>query len=301
MRRTELSLFPSHRHFLAHALVVVSVLMFMLSSAQAQYRASIQGTVTDPQGAVVSDATVTLTNQETNRDSQTTTNAVGVFNFVELAPSRYTITVDKTGFKKYVATDVQIIAEQSNAYNVHLDVGAATDTVNVNGNAVPLVDTETATISGTVTSQQIQTMPSFGRDVFQLAQLAPGVFGDGSRGNAGDTNALPGNAGPGGSGATTGVFATENGPQISAAGGRRELNNIQLDGVGITSVSWAGTAVVTPNEDSVKEVKVVSNSYDAEDGRYPGAQIKVISQNGTNEYHGSAFFKADRPGLNAFT
>ena len=80
-----------------------------------------------------------------------------------------------------------------------------------------------------------------------------------------------------------------------------ELNNIQLDGVGITSVSWAGTAVITPNEDSVKEVKVVSNSYDAEDGRYPGAQIKVISQNGTNTYHGSAFFKADRPGLNAYT
>src|SRR5437016_6447098 len=138
---------------------LVACILFSAVMAHAQYRASIQGTVTDPQGAVVSDATVTLTNQETNRDSQTTTNAVGVFNFVELAPSRYTITVDKTGFKKYVATDVQIIAEQSNAYNVHLDVGAATDTVNVNGNAVPLVDTETATISGTVTSQQIQTMP----------------------------------------------------------------------------------------------------------------------------------------------
>ena len=281
-------------------LLVVSAVV-LTAVAEAQYRASIQGVVTDQQGAVVSDATVTLTSQETNRPVQSTTNGAGVYNFLELAPSRYTLTVEKTGFKKYTATDVQIIAEQANAFNVEMTIGGAGETVNVNGDAVPMVDTETATVSGTVTAQQIQDLPSFGRDVFQLAQLAPGIFGDGSRSNSGDSNALPGNAGPGGSGASGGVFSTENGPQVSAGGGRRELNNIQLDGVGITSVSWAGTAVVTPNEDSVKEVKVVSNSYDAEDGRYPGAQIKVISQNGTNQYHGSAFFKADRPGLNAFT
>ena len=281
-------------------LLVVSAVV-LTAVAQAQYRASIQGVVTDQQGAVVSEATVTLTSQETNRPVESTTNGAGVYNFLELAPSRYTLTVEKTGFKKYTATDVQIIAEQANAFNVIMTVGGAGETVNVNGDAVPMVDTETATVSGTVTAQQIQDLPSFGRDVFQLAQLAPGIFGDGSRTNSGDSNAMPGNAGPGGSGASGGVFSTENGPQVSAGGGRRELNNIQLDGVGITSVSWAGTAVVTPNEDSVKEVKVVSNSYDAEDGRYPGAQIKVISQNGTNQYHGSAFFKADRPGLNAFT
>jgi hypothetical protein len=281
--------------------VVALCAIFSASLAHAQYRASIQGVVTDQQGALVSGATVTLKSQETNRQLQSTTNAEGVYNFVELGPSRYTITVEMGGFKTYTATDVQIISEQSNAFNVSLQVGTAGEQVQVNGDAVPLIDTQTATVSGTVTAQQIQALPSFGRDVFQLAQLAPGVFGDGARSDSGDSNALPGNAGPGGSGATSGIFATENGPQVSAGGGRRELNNIQLDGVGITSVSWAGTAVITPNEDSVKEVKVVSNSYDAEDGRYPGAQIKVISQNGTNTYHGSAFFKADRPGLNAFT
>jgi hypothetical protein len=289
----------SRSGFVQRSLLFVVVVLSTVM-AHAQYRASIQGVVTDAQGAVVPDATVTLKSQETNRQSQTTTTATGVYNFIELAPSRYTLTVEKNGFKKYVATDVQIIAEQPNAFNVQLNVGGTGETVNVNGDAVPAVDTETATISGTVSAQQIQTMPSFGRDVFQLAQLAPGVFGDGSQGNGGGTNALPGNAGPGGPGPDSGIFSTENGPQISAGGGRRELNNIQLDGVGITSVSWAGTAVVTPNEDSVKEVKVVANSYDAEDGRYPGAQIKVISQNGTNQYHGSFFFKADRPGLNAY-
>src|SRR5215831_4137792 len=284
----------------------VTVLLFacaslFMPSALAQYRGSIQGVVTDEAGAVVQDASVSLTNQETSHAQHTSTNAAGVYNFIELPPSRYTLTVEKAGFKKYSARDVQIIAEQSNAFNVQLGVGTTGEVVNVNGDEIPKVDTENAIVGGTVSAKDIQEMPSFGRDVFQLSQLAMGIFGDGSQSAGGGTNSIPGRAGPGGSGATSGVFQTENAPQVSAGGGRVELNNIQLDGVGITSVSWAGAAVVTPNEDSVKEVKVVANSYDAEDGRYPGAQIKIISQNGTNEYHGSFFFKADRPGLNAYT
>lgn len=280
--------------------VAIAVTVLTATLASAQYRASIQGVVTDAQGAVVASASVTLKNQETNQQLQTATNAAGVYNFIELPPSRYTLIVDKAGFKKYTAADIQIISEQSNAFNVQLDVGGAGEVVNVNGDEVPMVETENAIISGTVTSKDIQEMPSFGRDVFQLAQLAPGIFGDGSQGAGGGTNSLPGRAGPGGPGNTTGIFATENGPEVIAGGGRQELNNIQIDGTGVTSVSWAGTSVVTPNEDSVKEVHVVTNSYDAEDGRYPGAQIKVITQNGTNQYHGSAFFHRDAPGLNAF-
>jgi hypothetical protein len=272
----------------------------MATFVQAQYRASIQGVITDPQGAVVPGATVTLTDKETNRTLTATSNDAGVYNFNALPPSRYSLTVEKQGFKKTVLGDIGLIAEQANAINLRLDLGGATDTVTVSAESAPAIDTETANISGTVTAHQIQSLPSFGRDVYQLAQLAPGAFGDASRTAGGDTAQLPGNAGPGGPGASTGIFATENGPQISVGGGRRELNNFQIDGVGISSVSWAGTAVITPNQDSVKEVKIVTNSYDAEDGRYPGGQVKVISQNGTNDFHGSFFFKLDRPGLNAF-
>jgi hypothetical protein len=281
------------------ALLMVSMVAFT-GFAQAQYRASIQGVVTDPQGAVVAGATVTLTNKETNRSQAATSNSAGVYNFNALPPSQYSISVEKSGFKKKVLDNVTVISEQANAVNIELAIGQSSETVNVSGDAAPLIDTETATISGTVTAQQIQTMPSFGRDVFQLLQLAPGAFGDGAQNSGGGSSNLPGNAGPGGPGNTTGIFAIENGAQISVGGGRREVNNFQIDGVGITSVSWAGTAVITPNEDSVKEVKVVTNGYDAEDGRYSGAQVKVISQNGTNQYHGSFFFKGDRPGLNAF-
>ena len=103
-----------------------------------------------------------------------------------------------------------------------------------------------------------------------MVQLAPGAFGDGSRNAGGDTYAQPGNAGPGGTTAGSGIFQTENRPQVTISGGRQDCNNVLLDGINITSVSWGGAAIVTPNEDSVKEVRVVTNEYDAESGRFGG-------------------------------
>jgi hypothetical protein len=94
----------------------------------------------------------------------------GVHNLNALPPSRYSMTVEKDGFKKKVLEDVGVIAEQSNAVNVQLDLGQSSEMVTVTGDATPLIDTETSNVSGTVTSQQIQALPSFGRDVFQLLQ-----------------------------------------------------------------------------------------------------------------------------------
>ena len=164
----------------------------------------------------------------------------------------------------------------------------------------PLLDSDTATIGGTISENQIQHMPSFGRDVFQLASLAPGTTGDQSQAAGGGTFSLPGTQGPGGPGANTGIFATENGPQTLAAGGQYENNSIAIDGISTTSVVWGGTSVITPSEESVDNVRVVSNAYDAENGRFSGAQIQVTSKSGTNSVHGSAFFQAYRPGLNAY-
>jgi Carboxypeptidase regulatory-like domain/TonB dependent receptor-like, beta-barrel len=285
--------------FLRTSLLVLGSL-FIVVAAQAQYRGQIQGVVTDPAGAMVPGATVSLTDKETGRVQQATTNDDGVYNFGSLAPRRYSLSVEAKGFKKKSLEDFGIRAEQMNAVNVQLEVGQTTEVVNVTSDATPLIDTETAQLSGTVDAKQIQALPSFGRDVYQLAQLAPGVFGDGSRNQSGDSYSQPGNQGPGASGGSSGVFSTENRPQITANGGRQDQNNVTLDGIGITSVSWGGAAIVTPNEDSVKEVRVVSNSYDAENGRFSGASIQVLTNNGTNNYHGSFFFKVDRPGLNSF-
>ena len=114
----------------------------------------------------------------------------------------------------------------------------------------------------------------------------------------GNASGLPNSPGPGGS--NNSIFQAENQPQISANGQRISANNFQIDGVSVNSLSHGGAAVVTPNQESVKEIQISSTTYSAEDGRNSGAQIKVVSQNGTNDFHGSAFLKYNSPKLNAF-
>src|SRR6266851_1942234 len=215
--------------------LLILILSFCALPTYAQYRASIQGVVTDPDGATVSGATLTLTNLETNQKLTATTDGNGIYNFNALPPSKYSLTVEKTGFKKKVLENVGVIPEQANALNVQLEIGEVTQSVTVSGDSTPLIDTETASVTGTVSSNQIQHMPSFGRDVFQLLQLAPGVFGDGAQGNGGGSQNLPGTQGPGATGGNTGIFATENGPQVLASGGQYENNGITIDGISTSS------------------------------------------------------------------
>ncbi len=282
-------------------LVMLVVACSLSTVANAQFKASIQGVVTDPSGAVVPGATVTLTDTATNHTMTATTTKAGVYTFNALPPDQFTLTVTAAGFNSKTLSNVQILPEQGNSVNVQLAVGQATQTVTVNGSQAALLDTETATLSGTVDSNKIQHLPSFNRDVFQLAQLAPGVFGDGSQGSGGGTHNLPGNEGPGGSSnAASGIFQTENGPQIQTLGGQYETNGISVDGISTVSAVWGGTTVITPSEDSVQDVTIVSNSYDAENGRFSGSNIEVTTKAGTNNLHGSMFFKASRPGLNAY-
>lgn len=278
---------------------VVLALSISAVAVQAQYRASIQGVVTDPTGAVIPGATLTLTNKATNQSQTSTSNGDGVYVFNALPPSHFSLVVTRPGFKKKVLSDIQIIPEQANSLNVQLSLGHTSQTVTVSGSQQPLLDTATATISGTISNNQIQHLPSFGRDVFQLAQLAPGTFGDGAQASGGGTNNLPG-TNIGGTGPTDGIFKTENGPQIIANGGQNNSNGISIDGISTASAVWGGTTVITPSEDSVQDIKVVSNDYNAENGRFSAAQIEVTTKSGTNHVHGSLFFKADRPGLNAY-
>jgi hypothetical protein len=285
---------------LPRAVRFLSCAILLTGMAHAQYRAGIQGTVTDSQGAVVPEASVTLTSQETNLSKQATSSSSGTYTFNGLAPGSYTLTAEKAGFKKQIVGDVRIAAEQMQAVDLHLEVGEVSQSVTVS-DVAPIIDTETGQVAGTITSKQVQTLPTFGRDPFQLLQLAPGVFGDNARSAGGSgSSPMPGNAGPGGSSGTSSIFQTENQVQVSANGSRNISNSFQIDGIEVNSLAWGGAAVITPNEESVKEVKVIANNYSAENGRNSGAQVLVVSQNGTNSYHGSLFFKADRPGLNSF-
>ena len=198
--------------------LVLSSFFLLTLTAHAQYRASLRGTVTDAQGNAVSGATVTLTNTDTSATLTSTSDDNGVYQFNALPPAPYRVTVEKAGFKKKVLERVQIIPEQPNSLDLPLEVGDVQQTITVSETTQAL-DTETANVSGTVTSNQIQHMPSFGRDVLKLAQLAPGSFADGSQGSGNDNYNLPGTqTGGGQSGGADGIFKTENGVQVIANG-----------------------------------------------------------------------------------
>ncbi|MGH9510968.1 MAG: carboxypeptidase regulatory-like domain-containing protein [Terriglobales bacterium] len=281
-------------------IVFAGAVLFTTVAAQAQFRGSLRGTVTDSQGAVIPNATVTLENKDTGRTMVSTSDANGIYQFNALPPAPYNLTAEATGFKKKILEQVQIIPDQPNALDLKLEIGQVQQSVTVTGTTQAL-DTETANISGTITSNQIQHMPSFGRDVLKLAQLAPGVFGEGSQAAGTDNYNIPGTqTGGGASGGNDGIFKTENGVQVVANGNQTENNGISIDGISTTSAVWGGSTVITPSEDSVQDVKIVSNSYDAEDGRFTGAQVQITSKSGGNQVHGSLFFTTHQPNLNAY-
>lgn len=290
----------SSRFSLLPVFVMTFLALFWPALAHAQFRASLRGTVTDPSGAVVVGAKVTLTDTATNFSMTSITDGDGIYQFNALQPAPYRLTVEKDGFTTKVIDRVQIVPEQPNALNVQLQVGAVQQRVVVSGTTHAL-NTETADISGTIRSNEIQNMPSFGRDVLKLAVLAPGVFGDEAQGSNGGAANLPGTqTGGGASGGADGIFKTENGAQIISNGNQTENNSITIDGISTTSAVWGGSTIITPTEDSIHSVRILANSYDAENSRFSGAHIQIISQGGTNNFHGSAFFTAHRPGLNAY-
>jgi hypothetical protein len=266
-------------------------------TAEAQFRASIQGTVTDASGGAVPGVAVVVTNQDTGVSSETVTSESGFYRVSALAPGRYSVKASLSGFKEAVAEGVAVGAEEARGLDLTLETGNLQETVTVTA-APPTLRTENADIAGTFSTVEIKSLPQSGRDPYELVRLAPGVFGLGARDGAGNSVGVPNQAGPGGSNSS--VFQTENQVPVSANGQRVEANNFQLDGVTSMSQAWGGAAVVTPNQESVKEIRVISSSYSAENGRNTGATVQVVSQNGTNDLHGSLVFKRNTPGLNSY-
>jgi Carboxypeptidase regulatory-like domain len=283
------------------ALLIVSIVA-STTLVQAQYRTSIQGVVTDATGAVVQGATLTLTNPATGEKQVRVSDASGVYNFNALAAAPFRLEVEGKGFEKKVIDNLVLIPDQANALNVQLVAGAESTIVNVDATSAPALETETASINGVVSDREIQHLPSFGRDVLKLTQLAPGIFADGAQdGGGGAFYNLPGTqSGPTPSGGSTGIFATENLTPGFSNGNQAQNNGVSVDGISTTSSVWGGATVITPSEDSVESVKIVTNSYDAEDGRFSGAQLQITSKSGTNDVHGSLFFTTHQPNLNAF-
>jgi hypothetical protein len=234
-----------------HVALLVFSIFASTAMVEAQYRTSIQGVVTDPTGAVVSGATLTLTNPATGEKQVRTSDASGVFNFNALAAAgvSFRLEVEKTGFQKKLLDHVELNPDQANALNVQLDLGAASQTVNVDASALPALETETASLNGVVSDNEIQHLPTFGRDVMKLTQLAPGMFADGSQDGGGNQYLnLPGTqSGPTPSGGSAGIFKTENLVQGYANGNQAQNTGVSIDGISTVSAVWGGATVITPS------------------------------------------------------
>src|SRR5579862_6120201 len=283
---------------------LITILMLGVVPSLAQFQAGLQGTVRDNTGAVVSGASITATEDATRVPHTATSNASGFYRISQLPPGTYTVSIDAKGFKTSTLAGVVVEAETVRGFDVTMQLGGGRETVNVTA-APAALQTEDATISGTLTTPEVQNLPEIDRDPYELIRLAPGVFGDGARfgdgrsaGFPNGSGAVSGSAGPGGS--NTAIFQIENQQPISAMGQRVTSNDYLVDGVSANSLAWGGAAVITPSIESVQEITVLSNAYDASDGRRSGAHIKTVTKSGTNALHGGGVFLYHDPNFNAY-
>ncbi|MGB9028982.1 MAG: carboxypeptidase-like regulatory domain-containing protein, partial [Acidobacteriaceae bacterium] len=280
------------------ALLFASLLLFAAPALHAQFGGSLNGTVTDTSGAVIPGATVVLTNPATQAAKTTTTNATGFYTFTELAPANYTLKVTANGFKEEDFSDVAISGELARGLDVKMTVGAAAQTVTVNGNQTPILNTTDAETSSTISAEDVTRLPAFGRDPYELLRTGVGITGDSARSGSGGAIALPNNTSQNQS--NVGIFQTENQIQISASGQRVTSNTYEIDGVTVDSLLHGGSTIVTPSIEAVNQITILASNYDATLGRSVGAHILTVTKSGANDYHGSAFFQYDEPGLNAY-
>jgi len=264
----------------------------------AQFNASLQGTVTDASGGIISGAHVKLLNTGTQAAQDTTANDQGFYRFNQIPAGTYTVTADATGFQTGTVTAIQVAADLPQSTNVTLQAGNIQTTTTVTASTIPMLQTADASVSGTITGAQLQELPAFGRDPYSLIRTMPGITGTGGHSGGGGTVFLGNTSGPGGS--NTSIFQTENQVQVSSSGQRVTQNVYLIDGVNVNSLGWGGAAVVTPNSESVGDETVISSDYSAEDGRDSGAQIKTTTKSGTNTFHGSAVFRFQDPKFNAY-
>jgi hypothetical protein len=236
------------------------------SAVFAQTTGSIHGTVTDPSGAVIAGAKVTATSPETQASHEAATNANGEFKFPILAVGHYSIEVEASGFKKYVQKDIDVTIGHVVIVDAKLELGAATQEINVNA-AAPLVEATSTQLGAVVNSQTVTELPLNTRDTFQLLQLQPGVQSElGS-------NLFYGSDQPG---------------VVSVNGGRGRSNNYTVNG-GDSNDQFVNLPAVQPSPDSIQEFRVLTNTFDAEYGRNSGSVVNVVTKSGTNNFHGDVF------------
>ena len=243
-------------------LVVLSTIPLF---GQATANASLQGTITDKSQAVIGNkAEITITNKETGATKTTTANDTGGYRFDSLPAGIYSIKATAPGFSSAEAKDVELLVGRTATQNFSLSPGGVTETVEVTA-AAPLVDQTKTDVSTNITPQQITDLPLIGRDIADLAYLAPGV-------KAADS-----------------YDPTKNRYAILSVNGEGGRNvNVTINGVDNKDNTVGGPVMQVPAE-AVQEFQVSTQRFSAVNGRSSGAAINVITKSGTNNFHGSAF------------
>jgi hypothetical protein len=241
--------------YLATAPIAV---VFVISASAQTDTSRITGTVTDAQGAAVPAATVTIaeTTKQISRTVQTS--ADGNYDFPGIPPGNYTLTVEKTGFKKSVQTNIQAQIANTTTISTVMEIGNVSETVTVTSDSIDsIVNTSDASIGNSFQPVQIQQLPTDSRNINSLLSLQPGVTSEGY-----------------------------------VNGGRSDQANITLDGIDVND-QQLGTAffsVLRPLAEATQEFRVTTSNANADQGRSSGAQISLLTKSGTNDYHGSAFW-----------
>ena len=245
------------------ALLAAALAMFFAVATPAQRTTgTLRGQILDPTGAAVANAQVTATNVETGVSTKIATTTAGTYSFPSMLPGKYTVTVEASGFKKYVKSDMSVLADQDNVADAQLELGVATEVVEVSAGAVQ-VQTTSASLTNDFNVNDVSNLPlaagTLNGSPLNLAVLAPNVI-----------------AQPGG---VTGIGG-------SVGGTRPRENNFVIDGVDDNNLGVTGpNSTVIP--DAVAEFSLQTNQFSAEYGHSSGGQFVLVTKTGTNNWHGS--------------
>lgn len=242
-------------------LLLCLALLVAVAAAQVQ-NGQFTGTVTDPSGAAIPNAKVSVTNLGTNLTVNTVSNQTGVYNARELPPGSYKISVEAPGFKTAANTNVTLNAGTISHIDFKMQLGQATQTVEVTGEAAQ-INTEDSRLTSQVTSTQVANLPLNGRNIYDLVQLSPGAVN------------------------VRGVVS-ENGANTVVNGLRENFNGFLINGASNKGLS--GGYITQPIEDTVQEFQELTLNMSAQYGNSAGSVTNLVTKSGTNDIHGSAWW-----------
>ena len=252
---------------LHRAAACLLLLLATLVTLKAQDRGSVSGTITDPSNAGVPDVIVTITDQRTNVVRTASTNGSGAYTFGDLIPDSYSLTAEAKGFKRAERSAFTLDVAQAARIDLQLQIGDVSQSVSVN-DVPPLLATNDATVGQVIGPVMMSQLPLNDRNYLQLALLSPGT---GTYGKSTFYNSA----------------LTDNAGSVISGSAGEDRNAFSLDGADIKSYLINGSFV--PSIEAVQEFKIETTPYSAELGTSPGAQILLITKNGTNQIHGSAY------------